>query len=159
MPSFVITLVPARKDGFVQSILTIFFSRLNLLIVSMNRTPGSAVACAISTNLSHNNLAFTSLTTPFAGDTNGYGMLSLNACINASSMATDMFMFDRTPSTLLHSIKSMMSGWFIGISTIIAARLALPPDFVVAPTASYNDIKEIGPLLFPDGIILLSDLS
>ncbi len=134
------------------SILCIFFNGLKLLITSINNIPGSAVSHAISTILSHIVRAFTSRTTPLEGDTKEKGMLSFTACMNIFVIATDMFILDSVPSTFLHPIKSMISGWFTGISHIIAALLALPPDFVVAPTASNKVINDIGPELLPVGV-------
>src|SRR5919197_218336 len=52
-------------------------------------------------------------------------------------------------SLALHQMKSRMSGWSTSRTTILAARLVLPPDLIVPALASAPRMNETGPLASP----------
>src|SRR5919198_3971315 len=52
-------------------------------------------------------------------------------------------------STALHQMKSRTSGWSAFSTTILAARLVLPPDLMVPADASAPRMKLTGPLAVP----------
>src|SRR5919197_6423285 len=52
-------------------------------------------------------------------------------------------------STALHQMKSRTSGWSTFSTTILAARLVLPPDLMVPADASAPRMKLTGPLAVP----------
>jgi hypothetical protein len=74
--------------------------------------------------------------------------------MNLSVILTEIFMFESLPSSALQVINSIISGCHTGIAHIMAARLTLPPLFVVSPTASNNFINVIDPEDLPSGILV-----
>src|SRR2546428_8118492 len=52
-------------------------------------------------------------------------------------------------STALHQMKSPTSGWSTFNTTILAARLVLPPDLIVPAEASAPRMNDTGPLAVP----------
>src|SRR5246127_2968679 len=52
-------------------------------------------------------------------------------------------------SFILHSMKSMMSGWSTLRITILAARRVLPPDLMTPAKASNPRMKDSGPEAVP----------
>src|SRR5687768_9478668 len=52
-------------------------------------------------------------------------------------------------SSALHQMKSLMSGWSMSSTTILAARRVLPPDLIVPAHASAPRMKETGPDAVP----------
>src|SRR5918994_3894669 len=161
------------EHGLEALIRPVFGSVCHALIVVSYCTPGSAhshAACAISRSSAR--ASFVSSTVPSVRAVRFHSLPSTAASMNASLTRTELFAFwywidaqsgessdmsypacSRTrafrSSLALHQMNSSTSGWSTSSTTILAARLVLPPDLIVPAEASAPRMKLTGPEAWP----------
>src|SRR5919198_976530 len=143
------------------------------LIVVSYWTPGSAQRQAASAISRINSRAGTVSTgSPVTRAVRLHSSSFSTACMNSSVSRTELFAFwywiewkpspsidmsnpaSRSAAALssslaLHQMNSRMSGWSASSTTILAARLVLPPDLIVPAQESAPRMNETGPLAVP----------
>src|SRR5438477_1668926 len=161
------------EHGLLALIRPVFDAVRQRLIVVSNCMPGSAHSHADSLiwrMSSRARIVFTG--SPVVTAFRFQSRSSTTACMNASVTRTELFAFwywiewlslpsrsmskpaSRSTralrsSTALHQMKSCTSGWSALRTTILAARLVLPPDLIVPADASAPRMKLTGPDAVP----------
>ncbi len=123
---------------------------------SMKKTPGSPVAHApwmIRSKISFASSVPT--TSPVRGVFSSYSSPLRTASMNESVIATLMLKFVTCVTSLLHVMKSRMSGWSTRRIPMFAPR-RVPPCFTTSVEPSYSFMKLTGPLATPMVLFTMS---